>query len=108
MKLVNSIALLLICGVAQAGEIRGRILKDSKPAGGLQVVAKVGEESKRKTTDNKTGSYRLIMKNTGTGTITVTFDGEELTAPVTSHSKSVRYNFHIVRNDQGKYVLKRR
>jgi len=108
VRMIIAPAVLLACGAANAGEIYGRIVSDSGSVNAAVVVVKVNSEEKKVKTDEKRGSYRVVLKESGTGTIEVEFKDEKLKAEVASYDRSVRYDFEIVKNEEGKYELKRK
>jgi len=78
--------LLLLPVVAGAGEIYGKITLGGSPVGeGVEVAAQCGPTAYPAVKTDKTGSYHLVVTETGKCTLTVTRQGQSATLDVASY-----------------------
>lgn len=78
--------LLLLPGLAAAGEIYGKITLGGSPVGeGVEVAAKCGATAYPPVQTDKTGSYHLVVNETGKCTLTITREGQSATLDVASY-----------------------
>lgn len=99
------LTLVLLPGVAAAGEIYGTIKENGKPVkAGLKVTVACGEKTASAETD-KNGGYRLFASEEGKCTLSVKVGEESPSAVVHSYDDSARYNLVIEKKD-GKTILR--
>ena len=100
-------ALLFSASWAMAGEVYGTIMQGSKPvAVGVKLEISVAGKVYSTETD-KFGSYRVIVKEKGKGTITVTIDTTSVSAGMFSYDKATRYDWVLDTKD-GELFLRRK
>jgi hypothetical protein len=100
--------LVLIPGLALAGQISGRLTVDAHPVQeGVKVAVICGDSIKGSTTD-RFGSYRLYQPITGECTLQVYFGAKPATSAVASYPDPVTFDFELVKNSGNTYQLRRR
>jgi|GEM_PF-1826142 len=122
MKTVTAILLLIVLvpSLAVAGKIYGIIKEGGKPVRpGIEVkITTIADKPKlvSQAQTDKSGLYRLYVKRTGKFNLVVSdtlrHKGDDLSIPVRSYRKSVRYNLVIqkVKQEKGqlaRYILRR-
>ena len=110
-----TLIVVLLPSCALGGKIYGIIKEGGKPVRpGVEVkVTTIADKPKlvaRSQTD-RNGLYRLYVRETGKFNLTVhdtlRHKGDDLSIPIRSYRKSVRYNLLIAKDKQGKFILKR-
>jgi len=100
-------ALIVSASMAMAGEVYGTITQGDKPvAAGVKVEISVAGKVYEAETD-KFGSYRVLVKEKGKGTITVRLNKEAVSAGLFSYDKATRYDW-ILQTTDGALSLKRK
>jgi hypothetical protein len=88
MRIQASIlGLMLACpGLAMAGEIYGKITLGGSPVGeGVEVAAKCGATGYPAVKTDKTGSYHLVVNETGKCSLAITRQGQTASVEVASY-----------------------
>lgn len=78
--------LLMLPGLATAGEVYGKITLGGSPVGeGVEVAAKCGAAAYPAVKTDKAGNYHLVVNETGKCTLTITRQGQSATLDVASY-----------------------
>ena len=103
------LALLLgIPALAGAGEIYGKVSFDGAAVGeGVEVAAQCGEKSYPAVRTDKTGTYNLVVAETGKCVLTVTHKAESATLTVASYEDAAQADIVLETRD-GKLTARRR
>ena len=98
---------LVTCAAsAFGGEIYGTIKENGKPVEkDIPVTIELNGKPYSKTTD-EFGSYRIIVAETGKGTVKIVFKQQTIGCDIQSYSTPVRFDL-VIENANGKYALKR-
>lgn len=108
LRLVPVVAVLVFAvSAARAGEVFGQILEGSTPAAGASVSAKCGAKSYPEVRTDKTGSYHLVLAETGKCTLTITAKGQSATIEVVSYDDPAQVDV-VLETKDGKLVAKRK
>jgi hypothetical protein len=95
---------------ASAGKIFGDIKLDGKPLPeGIKVrVTRPGASAiADSTTTDKSGSFKLLVKEEGKSVLTVVYDKKPLDLAVFSNKEATRYDLVLEKKD-GKLILRRK
>lgn len=106
--LVRLILLAVTFGAASsfAGEIYGTIKENGKPiAKDVPVTIELNGKKYSKPTD-EFGTYRIIVAETGKGTVNIPFKQQTIGCEIQSYSSPVRFDL-VIENVNGQYALKR-
>lgn len=100
------IVLLGLPSLASAGEIYGKITADNASVGeGVEVVARCGTRTYPAKTDG-TGSYHLVVAESGKCTLTISRDGRSATVDVVSYDEGAQADIVLEMKD-GKLTARR-
>ena len=76
---------------AGAGEVFGTVKADDGPVGeGAEVAAKCGDQTYGPAKTDKSGTYRIVINQTGKCTFTVTHDAKSATIDVVSFDNAAQ------------------
>jgi len=101
--------IVLLPGFATAAQIVGSLKEGDRPIGqGVPVQIQYGNTPVGKGTTDNYGSYNLFVKQKGNCTFSVYYGGAWVSTTVYSYDTAVRYDFDLVRQSDGRYVLRRR
>jgi hypothetical protein len=93
---------------AFAGEVYGRITMDGASVGdAASVAAQCGKASYEAKSTDKSGSYHLIVGQSGKCTLTVTHKGARASLDIVSQEDAVQYDIDLSMKD-GKLTARRR
>ena len=111
MKKFISVVVLTICcaGVVNAGQIYGSVKEGSRSVGeGVEVSINCGGKPISAKTDSY-GSYKLYVSNSGKCTLSIYYQNQwSQPFPVFSDLEPIRYDFELMKQPNGTFVLKRR
>ncbi|MCC7258491.1 MAG: hypothetical protein IT486_08960 [Gammaproteobacteria bacterium] len=94
--------------LAGAGEIYGKVSLGAAPAGaGLEVAARCGDRSYPAVKTDATGSYNLVVEETGKCTLTVTREGASASLAVASYEDAAQADIVLEVRD-GQLTARRR
>jgi hypothetical protein len=97
-----------LSGVAGAGEIYGKITQNGAAvAEGTEVVARCGDTAYPAVKTDKTGTYNLVVNETGKCTLTIKHKGESATVDVASYEDAAQADILLEAKD-GKLAARRR
>jgi hypothetical protein len=103
---------LLICASARlfAGTIFGGLTEGAQSVGrGIQVHITCGTEKPLTALTDDYGAYSISVPQQGRCDLIVFYKGQWTPAyPVASSGDPARYDFDLVRNEKGQYLLRRR
>ncbi len=107
--LAPCLALLLgLPALAGAGEIYGKITLNGNALGeGTEVAARCGDTAYPAVRTDGTGSYNLVVNETGKCTLTVTHDAQSATLSVASYEDAAQADIVLEAAD-GKLMARRR
>jgi hypothetical protein len=108
-RLATILALLLaLPSVAAAGEVYGKITSGGAGVGeGTEVSAKCGAKTYPAVKTDKTGSFHLVVTETGKCTLTVTQKGQSATVEVVSYDEGAQADIVLEAKD-GKLTGRRK
>ncbi len=105
---VSLLLLLVIPALAQAGEIYGKVSFNGAAVGeGTEVTAQCGAKTYPAVKTNKTGTYNLVVTETGKCTLTVKHKAESATVSVASYEDAAQADIELESKD-GKLAARRR
>jgi hypothetical protein len=105
---VTAWALALIASVASAGEIYGKVSFNGAAVGeGATVAARCGAKAYPAVKTDRTGSYNLVVAETGRCTLTVTHQGKSATVDVASYEDAAQADIALELKD-GQLTARRR
>ena len=101
-------ALFLIPSAAAAGEIYGKVTDGSGPVGEkASVSVKCGGAAYPAQKTDKSGSYHLIVKESGKCTLTVGYAGQSASLDVVSYDDPVQMDL-VAETKDGKLSVRRK
>ena len=108
-KIVTTFALLLaVPTLASAGEIYGKITSGGAAVGeGVEVAAKCGAKAYPAVKTDKTGSYHVVVAETGKCTVTVSQKGQSAALEVASYDEGAQVDIVLEAKD-GKLTARRK
>ena len=106
------VAIAVFCAaattLASAGEVLGKITTAGASVGeGTEVAAKCGGKSYPAVKTDKTGSYHLVIAETGKCTLTVTYKGQTADIDVASYGDAAQADLVLEAKD-GKLTARRK
>lgn len=105
---VTAWALALIAPVASAGEIYGKVSFNGAAVGeGATVAARCGAKAYPAVKTDRTGTYNLVVAETGKCTLTVTHQGKTATVDVASYEDAAQADIVLEFKD-GQLTARRR
>jgi hypothetical protein len=104
-----AVALLIaLSSVAEAGEIFGKINLNGAAVGeGVMVAARCGEKVYPAVKTDRTGTYNLVVTETGKCTLTITHQGKTATVDVASYDDAAQADI-VLELKEGRLVARRR
>jgi hypothetical protein len=109
----RTVATLLIvlasaCSFASAGEIFGKVVEGASSVGeAAAVVAKCGDKTYPAIKTDKTGSYRLVLAETGKCSMTVSYKQKSASLDIASYDDAVQVDLVLEIKD-GKLSVRRK
>ncbi len=98
----------LAAGTAAAGEIYGKITEGGAPVGDAATVSvKCGAKAYPAQKTDKTGSYHLVVQESGKCTLTVALKGQSATLDVVSYDDPVQVDV-VAEVKDGKLAVRRK
>lgn len=102
------IALIAVSASAAAGEIFGKISIDGAPVGeGTQVTAQCNGKNFPAVKTDKTGTYNLVVNETGKCTLTIAHKSGTATLSVASYDDAAQADI-VLESKDGKLSARRR
>jgi hypothetical protein len=100
--------LILLPAVAAAGEIYGKITAEGASVGeGTEVSAKCGAKAYPAARTDKSGSYHLVVAETGKCVLTVTHKAASASVEVVSYDDAAQADI-VLETKDGKLTARRR
>ena len=108
-KLATTLAVLLaLPTLAAAGEVYGKITSGGAAVGeGTEVAAKCGAKAYPAVKTDKTGSFHLVVDETGKCTLTVTQKGLSASLEVVSYDDGAQADI-VLESKDGKLTARRK
>lgn len=108
-KLATTLAMMIaLPSLAAAGEVYGKITAGGAAVGeGIEVAAKCGAKSYPAVKTDKTGSFHLVVAETGKCTLTVTQKGQSATLEVVSYDEGAQADI-VLETKDGKLAARRK
>jgi hypothetical protein len=108
-KLVTTLALVLaLPSAATAGEVYGKITAGGAAVGeGTEVAAKCGAKTYPAVKTDKSGSFHLVVAETGKCTLTVTQKGQSASLEVVSYDEGAQADI-VLETKDGKLTARRK
>ena len=101
-------ALIALSSVAEAGEIFGKINLNGATVGeGVTVAARCGVKVYPAVKTDRTGTYNLVVTETGKCTLTITHQGKTATVDVASYDDAAQADIVLELKD-GRLAARRR
>ncbi len=110
MKKIALVLLLIAAGssLALAGEVYGKILDGTAPVGdGATIEAKCGGKAYPAVKTDKTGSYHLVLAETGKCTLTVKLKQQTASLEIASYDDPVQADL-VLETKDGKTSVRRK
>jgi hypothetical protein len=99
---------LVLAPVALAGEIFGKVSFKGAPVGeGVTVAARCGDKAYPAVKTDRSGTYNLVVAETGKCTLTLTHQGKTATVDVASYDDAAQADIVLELKD-GRLVARRR
>lgn len=106
--LVCTILLAATASLASAGEVLGKITSGGASVGeGTTVTAKCGDKSYPAVKTDKSGSYHLVVAETGKCTLTIAYKGQSATIDVASYDDAAQADL-VLESKDGKLIARRK
>ena len=103
-----AVALIALSSVAEAGEIFGKINLNGAAVGeGVTVAARCGEKVYPAVKTDRTGTYNLVVTETGKCTLTITYQGKTATVDVASYDDAAQADI-VLELKEGRLAARRR
>jgi len=108
-KAATTLALLIaLPSLAVAGEVYGKITSGGSAVGeGTEVSAKCGAKAYPAVKTDKTGSFHLVVTETGKCTLTVTQKGQSASLEVVSYDEGAQADV-VLETKDGKLTARRK
>ena len=108
-KFVTSFVLLLaLPTLATAGEVYGKVTSGGAAVGeGTEIVAKCGAKAYPAVKTDKTGSFHLVVAETGQCTLTVTQKGLSASLEIVSYDEGAQADI-VLETKDGKLTARRK
>lgn len=107
-RVLSALTILVFAATtARAGEVFGKILEGTAPAAGASVSAKCGAKAYPEVKADKSGSYHLVLAETGKCTLTVSNKGQSASLEVVSYDDPAQVDV-VLETKDGKLVAKRK
>jgi hypothetical protein len=108
-RIIAAAALLLAASMpALAGEVYGRVTTGGASVGaGATVAAQCGERSYPAQPTDKSGSYHLVVGQSGKCSLTIHYKGASASLDIVSHEDAVQYDIDLEMKD-GTLTARRR
>jgi len=105
---VCALLLAATASVATAGEMLGKITTGGASVGeGATVAAKCGGKNYPAVKTDKSGSYHLVLAETGKCTLTVGYKGQTATIDVASYDDAAQADL-VLESKDGKLTARRK
>ena len=105
---ITAWALALLATVASAGEIYGKVMfNGAAVVEGATVAARCGAKTYPAVKTDRTGTYNLVVAETGRCTLTVTHQGRTATVDVASYDDAAQADIVLELKD-GQLTARRR
>lgn len=100
--------LAVLAPTVEAGEIFGKVMFNGAAVGeGTTVAARCGEKTYAAVKTDRSGSYNLVVAETGKCTLTVSHQGKTATVDVASYDDAAQADIILELKD-GRLVARRR
>ena len=110
MKKIGSLIVLLIVApsLALAGEIFGKVVEGSASVGeAASVEVKCGDKTYPAQKTDKSGSYHLVVAESGKCTLTVSYKKQSASLGIASYEDAVQYDV-VLESKDGKLTARRK
>ena len=95
-------------GLSLAGEVYGKIVEGSSAVGdAASVEVKCGDKAYPAAKTDKSGSYHLVVKETGKCTLTVSYKGQSASLGIATYDDAVQYDL-VLETKDGKLAVRRK
>ncbi len=99
---------IVLPGLASAGEVYGKVTFEGAAVGeGVEVTASCGAKNYPAVKTDKTGSYNLVVAETGKCTLTISYKGESASVSIASYDDAAQADVVLGKKD-GKLAARRR
>jgi len=107
MRLFTVLALAVVMAVSQrahAANLFGSLWLDGRPVQGAQIEVTCSDRHQAQTDNN--GSYSIFIPEKGRCVFQVVFAGHSGRTEVASYDNPIKYDFDLIRQNDGNYVLR--
>ena len=102
------VVLLSLCSHVPAGEVYGKIVEGSSPVGEPATIeVKCGEKAYPAVKTDKSGSYRIVLAETGKCSMTVGYKKQSAILDIASYDDAVQIDL-VVEIKDGKLAVRRK
>lgn len=111
MKAVAVVLLLMLPhpAVTYAAQVHGSLREGNKSVKrGVAIEIVCGRHSRSSGATDDHGSYQIYVRETGRCIFNVHYQGQRVEAVIYSHDDPVRYDFGLVKQQDGRYELRRK
>ncbi len=91
---------------AWGGQVEGTLFKDGRPVAGAAIELRSAAEVIERGKTDAAGAFRVFLEETGSYEFVVPEHG--LSYRIYSYPSPVRYDFDLVKQSDGSYLLRRR
>ncbi len=103
-----AVVLIALSSVAEAGEIFGKVSFNGAAVGeGVTVAARCGEKVYPAVKTDRSGTYNLVVAETGKCTLTLTHQGKTATVDVASYDDAAQADI-VLELKEGRLTARRR
>lgn len=107
-SIAAAVCCLALAPAAQAGEIFGKVTLNGAAVGeGATVAARCGDKAYAAVKTDRTGTYNLVVAETGKCTLTITHQGKAASVDVASYEDAAQADIALELKD-GRLVARRR
>lgn len=108
LPVMQLLVLLVLPAVASAGEIYGKVTFNGTPVGeGTEVTATCGAKTYPAVKTDKSGTYNLVVAETGKCTLTIAHKSGAATLSVASYEDAAQADV-VLETKDGKLTARRR
>jgi hypothetical protein len=104
-RLALLVGALLFVSTANAAPIYGTLTENSQAVAGLEITVRCADGSAFQATTNDSGSYSVRVDTAGYCTFIVTNRPGEPSLEIYVYDQPSPYNFNLIQNPDGTYVL---
>ena len=102
------VVLLSACSIASAGEVYGKVVEGATGVGASATIeAKCGDKGYPAVQTDKSGSYRIVLAESGKCSMTVRYKQQSASLDIASYDDAVQIDL-VVEIRDGKLAVRRK